>query len=99
MAEPLILALDQGTTSTRAILFTAQGQALAEAGRPLAGLISARPLRPNPLAMRPRRIVWPAGGAGGAGMPPGSRRWHGRARRLCVPPTAAIDPCSRRARR
>ena len=36
MAEPLILALDQGTTSTRAILFTAQGQALAEAGRPLA---------------------------------------------------------------
>jgi glycerol kinase len=35
MAEPLILALDQGTTSTRAILFDAKGQALAEAGRPL----------------------------------------------------------------
>lgn len=36
MAEPLILALDQGTTSTRAILFAADGTALAEAGRPLA---------------------------------------------------------------
>jgi glycerol kinase len=35
MAEPLILALDQGTTSTRAILFNAKGRALAEAGRPL----------------------------------------------------------------
>jgi glycerol kinase len=35
MAEPLILALDQGTTSTRAILFAADGSALAEAGRPL----------------------------------------------------------------
>jgi glycerol kinase len=35
MAEPLILALDQGTTSTRAILFAADGAALAEAGRPL----------------------------------------------------------------
>ena len=35
MAEPLILALDQGTTSTRAILFTPKGEALAEAGRPL----------------------------------------------------------------
>lgn len=35
MAEPLILALDQGTTSTRAILFDANGRALAEAGRPL----------------------------------------------------------------
>ncbi|MDB5450002.1 MAG: glpK [Phenylobacterium sp.] len=35
MAEPLILALDQGTTSTRAILFDLKGQALAEAGRPL----------------------------------------------------------------
>src|SRR5436309_2438640 len=35
MADPLILALDQGTTSTRAILFDARGQALAEAGRPL----------------------------------------------------------------
>ncbi|MFL5296556.1 MAG: glycerol kinase GlpK [Phenylobacterium sp.] len=35
MPGPLILALDQGTTSTRAILFDAQGKALAEAGRPL----------------------------------------------------------------
>lgn len=35
MADPLLLALDQGTTSTRAILFDARGQALAEAGRPL----------------------------------------------------------------
>lgn len=35
MAEPLLLALDQGTTSTRAILFDAQGRALGEAGRPL----------------------------------------------------------------
>src|SRR5258706_15812428 len=35
MAAPLILALDQGTTSTRAILFDATGSALAEAGRPL----------------------------------------------------------------
>jgi glycerol kinase len=35
MAEPLILALDQGTTSTRAILFDLKGEALAEAGRPL----------------------------------------------------------------
>ena len=35
MAEPLILALDQGTTSTRAILFDLTGQPLAEAGRPL----------------------------------------------------------------
>jgi glycerol kinase len=35
MDEPLILALDQGTTSTRAILFSADGRALAEAGRPL----------------------------------------------------------------
>jgi len=35
MAQPLILALDQGTTSTRAILFDAKGRALAEAGRPL----------------------------------------------------------------
>jgi glycerol kinase len=36
MAEPLILALDQGTTSTRAILFERGGRALAEASRPLA---------------------------------------------------------------
>ena len=36
MAAPLLLALDQGTTSTRAILFDAAGTALAEAGRPLA---------------------------------------------------------------
>src|SRR5262245_114153 len=35
MADPLILALDQGTTSTRAILFAADGWALSEAGRPL----------------------------------------------------------------
>src|SRR5579871_1986424 len=35
MSEPLILALDQGTTSTRAILFDARGRALAESGRPL----------------------------------------------------------------
>ena len=35
MATPLILALDQGTTSTRAILFTANGDPLGEAGRPL----------------------------------------------------------------
>src|SRR5215467_9267397 len=35
MAEPLLLALDQGTTSTRAILFDAKGQVRAEAGRPL----------------------------------------------------------------
>jgi glycerol kinase len=35
MAGPLLLALDQGTTSTRAILFDVGGQALAEAGRPL----------------------------------------------------------------
>jgi glycerol kinase len=35
MAEPLILALDEGTTSTRAILFDLRGRALAEAGRPI----------------------------------------------------------------
>jgi glycerol kinase len=35
MAEPLILALDQGTTSTRAILFDARGREVAQAGRPL----------------------------------------------------------------
>ncbi|RAK62287.1 glycerol kinase GlpK [Phenylobacterium kunshanense] len=35
MGEPLLLALDQGTTSTRAILFGADGLALGEAGRPL----------------------------------------------------------------
>ena len=35
MSEPLILALDQGTTSTRAILFDAKGRALSESGRPL----------------------------------------------------------------
>ena len=35
MAEPLILALDQGTTSTRAIVFDRQGQALHAAGRNL----------------------------------------------------------------
>jgi glycerol kinase len=36
MGEPLILALDQGTTSTRAILFDVTGRSLAEASRPLA---------------------------------------------------------------
>ena len=35
MAQDLILALDQGTTSTRAILFDHEGRALAEASRPL----------------------------------------------------------------
>lgn len=35
MGQPLILALDQGTTSTRAILFDLSGQALGEASRPL----------------------------------------------------------------
>jgi len=35
MGEPLILVLDQGTTSTRAILFDVHGQSLGEAGRPL----------------------------------------------------------------
>lgn len=35
MSEPLILSLDQGTTSTRAILFDTKGAPIAEAGRPL----------------------------------------------------------------
>ncbi|MFT4253035.1 MAG: glycerol kinase GlpK [Caulobacter sp.] len=35
MGRALILALDQGTTSTRAILFDAEGSPVAEAGRPL----------------------------------------------------------------
>lgn len=35
MAEPLILALDEGTTSTRAILFDIKGRPLAEVGRPI----------------------------------------------------------------
>jgi glycerol kinase len=35
MGQPLILALDQGTTSTRAILFQADGQPVSDAGRPL----------------------------------------------------------------
>jgi|SRR5215217_481137 len=35
MGEPVILALDQGTTSTRAIAFDASGKALADATRPL----------------------------------------------------------------
>jgi glycerol kinase len=35
VAEPLILALDEGTTSTRAVLFDLHGHALAEAGRPI----------------------------------------------------------------
>src|SRR5215210_5196839 len=36
MAEPLLLALDQGTTSTRAVLFDRTGTALGDAARPLA---------------------------------------------------------------
>lgn len=35
MADPLILALDQGTTSTRAIVFNLKGEALASQGFPL----------------------------------------------------------------
>ena len=35
MTQPLIVALDQGTTSTRAIVFAADGTALADASRPL----------------------------------------------------------------
>jgi glycerol kinase len=35
MAESLILALDEGTTRTRAILFDANGRPLAEVGRPI----------------------------------------------------------------
>lgn len=35
MGQPLILALDQGTTSTRAILFQADGKPVSDAGRPL----------------------------------------------------------------
>lgn len=35
MTEPLLLALDQGTTSTRAILFDAKGRELVTATRPL----------------------------------------------------------------
>jgi glycerol kinase len=35
MGQPLILALDQGTTSTRAILFQADGKPVCDAGRPL----------------------------------------------------------------
>ncbi|MDP1737624.1 MAG: glycerol kinase GlpK [Caulobacter sp.] len=35
MSDPVILALDQGTTSTRAIAFDAHGQPLAVASRPL----------------------------------------------------------------
>jgi glycerol kinase len=35
MSDPLILALDQGTTSTRAIAFDARGRAVADASRPL----------------------------------------------------------------
>jgi glycerol kinase len=35
MADPLLLSLDQGTTSTRAIVFDAKGAVLSEAGRPL----------------------------------------------------------------
>ncbi|MEY3259328.1 MAG: hypothetical protein RIT46_157, partial [Pseudomonadota bacterium] len=35
MGEPLLLALDQGTTSTRAILFDCGGRPLITASRPL----------------------------------------------------------------
>ncbi|WP_426043525.1 glycerol kinase GlpK [Caulobacter sp. DWR3-1-2] len=35
MGQPLILALDQGTTSTRAILFTTDGKPVCDASRPL----------------------------------------------------------------
>lgn len=35
MADPVILALDQGTTSTRAIVFDVRGEPLAVASRPL----------------------------------------------------------------
>jgi glycerol kinase len=35
MADPVILALDQGTTSTRAIVFSTRGEPLAVASRPL----------------------------------------------------------------
>jgi glycerol kinase len=35
MGQPLILALDQGTTSTRAILFQADGKPVRDASRPL----------------------------------------------------------------
>ena len=35
MKPPILLALDQGTTSTRAIAFDAKGRALATAARPL----------------------------------------------------------------
>src|SRR3989338_1888695 len=35
MADPVILALDQGTTSTRAIVFNVRGEPLAVASRPL----------------------------------------------------------------
>ena len=35
MTNSLILALDQGTTSTRAIVFDALGQPLASAARPV----------------------------------------------------------------
>jgi glycerol kinase len=35
MGQPLILALDQGTTSTRAILFQTDGQPVCDASRPL----------------------------------------------------------------
>ena len=36
MAEPLLLSLDQGTTSTRAVLYDLQGRERASASRPLA---------------------------------------------------------------
>ena len=43
MSDPLLLALDQGTTSTRAILFDAKGTVLAEAGGRMRGLLAGRP--------------------------------------------------------
>ena len=36
MSDPLLLALDQGTTSTRAMVFARDGRVLAQASRPLA---------------------------------------------------------------
>ena len=72
MAGPLLLALDQGTTSTRAILFDAGGAALAEAGRPLQqfypadGWVERRFLRYRPalehaVRFQPEIIVQPGG--------------------------------------
>ena len=54
MAEPLLLALDQGTTSTRAILFDVAGQPLATAARPL------RQSYPAPAAEASKSSLTPA---------------------------------------